>query len=35
MEALAAALFGDAPMVGRLPAAVPGLYPVGHCDKKQ
>ena len=37
MEALAAALFGEAPMNGRLPAAVPGLYPVGHSlvDKKQ
>lgn len=36
MEALAAALFGEAPMVGCLPAAVPGLYPVGHSlgDKK-
>ncbi len=37
MEALAAALFGEAPMTGRLPAAVPGLYPVGHslAAKKQ
>lgn len=37
MEALAAALFGEAPMTGRLPTAVPGLYPVGHslADKKQ
>ncbi|HJU50752.1 MAG TPA: glycoside hydrolase family 3 N-terminal domain-containing protein [Acidimicrobiia bacterium] len=30
MEALVAALFGEAPMTGCLPAAVPGLYPVGH-----
>jgi beta-N-acetylhexosaminidase len=30
MEALAAALFGEEPFLGRLPAAVPGLYPVGH-----
>lgn len=29
VEALAAALFGS-PMPGRLPVAVPGLYPVGH-----
>jgi beta-N-acetylhexosaminidase len=35
MEALAAALFGEASMSGRLPAAVPGLYPVGHFDQKQ
>ena len=30
MEALASALFGDASFPGYLPAAVPGLYPVGH-----
>jgi beta-N-acetylhexosaminidase len=30
MEALAAALFGAAPIGGRLPAAIPGLYPTGH-----
>jgi beta-N-acetylhexosaminidase len=30
MKALADALFGTAPIDGRLPAAVPGLYPVGH-----
>ncbi|MGH8923769.1 MAG: hypothetical protein ACRDWA_03860 [Acidimicrobiia bacterium] len=30
MEALAAALFGEVSFPGRLPAAVPGLYPVGH-----
>jgi beta-N-acetylhexosaminidase len=30
MEALAAALFGDGSFPGRLPAAVPGIYPVGH-----
>ena len=29
-DALAAALLGSAPMPGRLPAPVPGLYPVGH-----
>ncbi|HEX5012844.1 MAG TPA: glycoside hydrolase family 3 N-terminal domain-containing protein [Candidatus Limnocylindrales bacterium] len=27
---LAAALAGDAPFTGRLPAAIPGLYPTGH-----
>ncbi len=30
LDALAAALFGDAGFPGRLPAAVPGLYPTGH-----
>jgi beta-N-acetylhexosaminidase len=30
MEALAAALFGEGSFPGRLPAAVPGIYPVGH-----
>jgi beta-N-acetylhexosaminidase len=30
MKALADALFGTAPINGRLPAAVPGMYPVGH-----
>ena len=30
IDALAAALAGTAPMPGRLPAPVPGLYPVGH-----
>jgi beta-N-acetylhexosaminidase len=30
LEALAAALFGAAPTGGRLPAAIPGLYPAGH-----
>jgi beta-N-acetylhexosaminidase len=29
VDALAESLFG-APMPGRLPVAVPGLYPVGH-----
>ena len=29
-EAVAAALFGDIPFAGRLPAPIPGLYPVGH-----
>ena len=30
LDALAAAVFGDAGFPGRLPAAVPGLYPTGH-----
>jgi beta-N-acetylhexosaminidase len=30
LEALASAIAGDAPFPGRLPAAVPGLYPTGH-----
>jgi beta-N-acetylhexosaminidase len=30
MEALAAALLGEAPFVGRLPVALAGLYPRGH-----
>ncbi len=30
MEALAAALLGEAPFVGRLPAEIAGLYPRGH-----
>jgi beta-N-acetylhexosaminidase len=30
LQALAAALFGDIPLVGRLPAAIPALYPSGH-----
>ncbi len=30
MAALADALFGFAPMPGRLPVAIPGLYPIGH-----
>jgi beta-N-acetylhexosaminidase len=30
LRAVAAALWGAAPFEGRLPAAVPGLYPVGH-----
>jgi beta-N-acetylhexosaminidase len=30
LDALARVLFGVAPAVGRLPAAVPGLYPTGH-----
>jgi beta-N-acetylhexosaminidase len=29
-EAVAAALFGERPFQGRLPAPIPGLYPVGH-----
>lgn len=29
LEAVAAAIFG-APMPGRLPVAIPGLYPIGH-----
>jgi len=30
MEWLAAGLFGRIPFGGRLPAAIPGLYPTGH-----
>jgi beta-N-acetylhexosaminidase len=30
MEALAAALLGETPFVGRLPVAITGLYPRGH-----
>jgi beta-N-acetylhexosaminidase len=30
MEALAAALFGEAPIGGRLPVDIAGLYPRGH-----
>jgi beta-N-acetylhexosaminidase len=30
LEALAAVMFGAAPGTGRLPAAIPGLYPAGH-----
>lgn len=30
LDALAAALFGRAPFRGRLPVAIPGLYPAGH-----
>ena len=30
MEALAAALLGEAPFVGRLPVGIAGLYPRGH-----
>ena len=30
LEALAAALFGETGFPGRLPAPIPGLYPVGH-----
>ena len=30
LQAVAAALWGAAPFQGRLPAAVPGLYPAGH-----
>lgn len=29
-EAVAGALFGERPFTGRLPAPIPGLYPVGH-----
>ena len=29
-EAVAAALFGEIPFAGHLPAPIPGLYPVGH-----
>ncbi len=30
LDALVAGLMGDLPLSGRLPAAVPGLYPTGH-----
>ncbi len=30
MEALAAALVGEAPFVGRLPVEIAGLHPRGH-----
>jgi beta-N-acetylhexosaminidase len=30
MKALASAVYGEAPLTGRLPAAIPGLYPRGH-----
>jgi beta-N-acetylhexosaminidase len=30
LAALAAAIAGDTPFPGKLPAAVPGLYPGGH-----
>ena len=30
MEALAAALLGESPFVGRLPVDIAGLYPRGH-----
>ncbi len=30
MEALAAALLGEAPFAGRLPVAITGLFPRGH-----
>jgi beta-N-acetylhexosaminidase len=30
LQALAAALFGEIPLVGHLPVAIPGLYPSGH-----
>lgn len=30
MDALASVLFGAAPALGRLPVAIPGLYPRGH-----
>jgi beta-N-acetylhexosaminidase len=30
LDALVGALWGDAPFQGRLPAAIPGLYPTGH-----
>lgn len=30
LDALVGALWGDVPFQGRLPAAIPGLYPTGH-----
>jgi beta-N-acetylhexosaminidase len=30
MDALARAIFGELPFVGRLPVSIPGLYPNGH-----
>jgi beta-N-acetylhexosaminidase len=30
LDALTSALFGHAPFLGRLPAAIPGMYPRGH-----
>ncbi|MBP1705857.1 MAG: hypothetical protein H6Q36_1596, partial [Chloroflexi bacterium] len=30
MEALAAALLGEQPFLGRLPVAISGLHPRGH-----
>jgi beta-N-acetylhexosaminidase len=30
LQALAAAIFGEIPLTGRIPAAIPGLYPRGH-----
>jgi beta-N-acetylhexosaminidase len=30
MTALAQALFGEIGFAGRLPVAIPGLYPIGH-----
>jgi beta-N-acetylhexosaminidase len=30
LRALASALFGSTPFAGRLPVAIPGLYPLGH-----
>ncbi|MEI7772833.1 MAG: hypothetical protein WCI67_22780, partial [Chloroflexales bacterium] len=30
MDALAAAIWGHAPISGRLPAGIPGLYAAGH-----
>ncbi|HVR32425.1 MAG TPA: glycoside hydrolase family 3 N-terminal domain-containing protein [Acidimicrobiia bacterium] len=33
--ALSDALFGDQPFAGRLPAAINGLYPTGHCQDER
>ncbi|MGZ3641406.1 MAG: glycoside hydrolase family 3 protein [Candidatus Limnocylindrales bacterium] len=34
LEALADALWGRLPLAGHLPAAIPGLYPVGHGEER-
>jgi beta-N-acetylhexosaminidase len=34
MQALAAALFGQAPITGQLPVALAGLYPFGHGENR-
>jgi len=34
MTALAAALFGQAPISGQLPVTIAGLYPFGHGEQR-